>query len=690
MSKSMSKLQPYVFPLAAISVLFVMIVPMPSFVLDMLLAISISASLLVFLAAVQVKKAPEFSVFPTLLLLLTLFRLSLNIASSRMILLHGHDGTHAAGSVIEAFGQFVVGGNYVVGFVLFLALTAIQFLVVSHGAVRTAEVTARFTLDALPGKQMAIDADLNAGLIDEQGARKRREAVAREAEFYGSMDGAARFSQRDALATILITAINIIAGLLIGVLQQGIDLGEAVKTYTILTVGDGLVTMVPSLLVSIAGGMILTRTSSTNALESEIGNQLLSRKNSLWIGCGVLTALALVPGLPKLAFLLMAAGMGFMARRAQATPVATEETTTASTAAAAQADPGSTENLGALIRVDDLTLEIGFQLIPLVAESEGGQMLNRIRALRRHLATELGFIVPAVHITDNLRLKPREYVISLRGTEIGRWELQPNCVLAVNADPRARPLQGTETREPAFGVPARWISPQLEDQALASGYSVVDQTTVVGTHLGELMRKHAYELLGRAETKRLLDSLNESHPKLVEELVPKLLSLGEVQRVLQQLLRERVSIRDLGLILEAIVETAATSRNVVHLVESARQALGRSLVRPLLGADGGLQVITLDRDMEAGVLATFDPEGAGRLLTASSSQSPAEMMRRLVESVKKLTTTGSGSASAVLLCPSPARYHVRRWLEPLLPLVNVVAPAEVPPEVRMRLLGTVN
>lgn len=686
MSKPVSRFQPYFFPVAAISVLFVMLVPMPSFMLDILLALSLTASLLVFLAAIQVKKAPEFSVFPTLLLLLTLFRLSLNIASSRMILLHGHDGTHAAGSVIQAFGQFVVGGNYVVGFVLFLALTAIQFLVISHGAVRTAEVTARFTLDALPGKQMAIDADMNAGLIDEQGARKRREAVAREAEFYGSMDGAARFSQRDALATILITAINIIAGLLIGVLQQGIDIGEALKTYTVLTVGDGLVTMVPSLLVSIAGGMVLTRASSSNALENDITSQLLERRTSLWIACGVLLALALVPGLPKFAFLFMAVGIGLLARK---TKTQIEADTLSESLPLSSNDPVSAENLAALIRVDELTLEIGFQLIPLVDEAQGGQMLNRVRALRRHLAAELGFIVPPVHITDNLRLKPREYVISLRGVEIGRWELEPNCVLAVNADPNARPLPGAETREPAFGVAARWISPSLEDQALASGYSVVDQTTVMGTHLGELIRRNAHELLGRAETKRLLDSLNDSHPRLVEELVPKLLSLGEVQRVLQQLLREQVSLRDLGRILEAVVEAAATSRAIVHLVEAARQGLGRALVRPFLGFDGGLHVITLDHEMEAGILATFDPEGAGRLLAAASTQSPAERMRRLVESLKKLIGGSDTSATSVLLCPSPARYHVRRWLEPLLPRITVLAPNEVPPEVRMRLLGTI-
>jgi len=692
-SWSPAKLQAYLLPVAAISVVFVMLIPIPSFVLDLLLALSITASVIVFLTAVQVRRAVDFSVFPTLLLLLTLFRLSLNLASSRMILLHGHEGTAAAGSVIEAFGQFVVGGNYVVGFVLFLALIAIQFLVVSHGAVRTAEVTARFTLDALPGKQMAIDADMNAGLIDEQQARKRRQAIAREAEFYGAMDGAARFNQRDSMATILITVINIVAGLLIGVLQHGADLATAVKTYTILTVGDGLVTMIPSLLVSVAGGMVLTRASSAGALDQELGTQLLKGRNTLWIACGVLIALALVPGLPKLAFVLMAAGVALIARKLPATQADTAgpdmeqampgKTKTAETAAG--------ENLASLLKIDELTLEIGFQLIPLVDEKQGGQMLNRVRALRRHLATELGFIVPSVHITDNLRLKPREYVVSLRGVEIARWQTEQNCLLAVNADPKARPLPGVETREPAFGVNARWIQPGLEEQALAAGYSVVDQTTVIGTHLGELIRRHAHELLGRQEVKRLLDSTNETHPKLVEELVPKLMSLGEVQRVLQQLLREQVSIRDLGTILEALVEAAQQSKNLVHLVEAVRQALGRGLVHSLLDSDGGLKVLMLDQRIENELVGTFDPQGANLLLGdgARSGGMPADFLRRLVDSVKRLTGASPGSALPVLLCPSPARYHVRRWLEPFLPKVTVLSPVEIPPEIRVKSIGTV-
>jgi flagellar biosynthesis protein FlhA len=691
---SRGKLQVFLLPVTAIAMIFVMLIPIPSFVLDLLLAASITASVIVFLTAIQIRKAVDFSVFPTLLLLLTMFRLSLNLASSRRILLHGHEGTHAAGSVIEAFGQFVVGGNYVVGFVLFLALIAIQFLVVSHGAVRTAEVTARFTLDALPGKQMAIDADMNAGLIDEHGAKKRREVIAREAEFYGAMDGAAKFNQRDSMATILITAINIIAGLAIGTLQMGTDLMTAVKNYTILTVGDGLVTMIPSLLVSIAGGIILTRASSAAPLDSELGTQLLRGRTTLWIAAGVLAALALIPGLPKLSFLLMAAGVAFIAKRLPEDALVDAAGADLALGGAAKAkveEAAKTENLASLLKMDELTLEIGFQLIPLVDERQGGQMLNRVRALRRHLATELGFIVPPVHITDNLRLKPREYCVSLRGVEIARWQTEQNCLLAVNADPKARPLPGIETREPAFGVMARWIQPGLEEQALAAGYSVVDQTTVIGTHLGELIRRHAHELLARAETKRLLDSMSEGYPKLVEELVPKLMTLGEVQKVLQQLLREQVSIRDLGSVLEVLVEAAAESKNIVHLVERVRQSLGRGLVHPLLDNEGGLRVLMLDQGLEADLMSTFDPAGAAHLLGdgARPAGTPADFLRRLVESVKRLTGGGSTTAMPVLLCPSPARYHVRRWLEPYLPKVTVLAPVEIPPEIRVRSIGTV-
>jgi len=676
----------YVLPLAAISVIFVMLVPVPAAVLDLLLALSMAASMIVFLSAVQIRRAVELSVFPTLLLLLTLFRLALNIASSRRILLHGQEGTSAAGKVIEAFGQFVVGGNYVVGFVLFLVLIAIQFLVVSHGAVRTAEVTARFTLDALPGKQMAIDADMNAGLIDEAEARRRRQAIAREAEFYGAMDGAARFNQRDSLATILITAINIVAGLLIGTLQQGVGLAEAARTYTTLTVGDGLVTIIPSLLVSVAGGITLTRANSAGMLGGEIRQQLLARPATLYLASLVCAAMCLIPGLPKFAFLAVAGGLFLAARKVGAAAAAAPATEAGGEGRKAAQAPAA--EMAGLLKLEDLTLEIGFQLIPLVDEKQGGQLLNRIRTLRRNLSSELGFLIPPVHISDNLRLKPREYVVSLRGLEIGRWATEGPQLLAVAGEPGARPLAGRETREPAFGVPAIWIQPALEDQAMAAGYSVVDATTVMTTHLGELVRQHAWELLGRAEIKRLMDGLNESHPKLIEELVPKLLTLGEVGRVLEQLLRERVSIRDLGAILEALLETAPVNKSPEALVESARQAMGRRLVQPLLDGEGQLPVLLLDAAIEDEILATVSPEGGLRLLGASSSAG-APLVRRLADSVKSLIASTSPAVPPVLLCPSPARYHVRRWLEPLFPRLAVVSAGEIPPEVRLRPVGTV-
>src|ERR1700704_1745311 len=591
-----NSLAEWIVPIAAVSMVFVMLVPMPSFLLDIMLAFSMTASVLVLLTAVQILRPAQFSVFPSLLLLMTLFRLSLNLASSRRILLHGAEGASAAGRVIEAFGQFVVGGNYVVGFVLFLALIAIQYIVVSHGAVRTAEVTARFTLDALPGKQMAIDADLNAGLIDDHRAPPRREQVAREAEFYGAMDGAARFNQRDSIATILITAINILAGFLIGVFQLDIPFREALKTYTVLTVGDGLVTMIPSLLVSMAGGMVVTRASSNVTLSADLGTQLLSRKRTLVIAAGVMLALAAIPGLPKFSFLVVAGGVGLLAWRLpkkadtgdlDAKP---EEDKDKKTAA-------KTESMEDLLKLDELSLEVGYALVPLVDAQQGGQLLGRVKALRNNLAVQLGFVVPPIHITDNVRLKPREYVISMRGVEIARWELFEEQVLAISSEASPPLLAGTPTKEPAFGVAALWIPRNLESQALALGYAVVDQTSVLATHLAELIRQHAYELLTRQETKRLLDRLSESHPKLVEELVPKTLSLGEVQKVLQQLLREQVSIRDLSTILETLLDTSATSKNPVHLVEVARQALGRSLVRPLLSDDGGLRVLTLDHSI---------------------------------------------------------------------------------------------
>lgn len=665
-------------PIGAVSLVFVMLIPLPTLLLDLLLATSITASVLVLLSAISILRPAQFSVFPTLLLLLTLFRLSLNLASSRRILLHGNEGAGAAGNVIQAFGQFVVGGNYVVGFVLFVALIAIQYIVVSHGAVRTAEVTARFTLDALPGKQMAIDADLNAGIIDEAQARARREQIAREAEFYGAMDGAARFNQRDALATILITAVNIVAGFLIGVFQLNIPFREALKTYTVLTVGDGLVTMIPSLLVSMADGMVVTRASSDAGLSGDLGKQLLSGRRPLFIASAVMLTLAAIPGLPKFSFLVLGGLVGVMAWRA---PKPAPDKPLASP----DKDKKPQESLEDLLKLDELSLEVGYALVSLVDSQQGGQLLARVRALRGNLAKQLGFIVPPVHITDNPKLKPREYVVSMRGVEIARWEMHENDLLAISSEVSPPKLSGIPTREPAFGVSALWIVPGLQNQALASGYAVVDQTSVLATHLAEVIKQHASDLLGRQETKRLLDRMAESHPKLVEELVPKVLSLGEVQKILQQLLREQVSIRDLATILETLLDAAASNKNPVYLVESARQALGRALVRPLLNEQGQLRVVTLDGAMEEELGKAF----AGQASTTVAAGLQPSFVRRILDGLRRIAGEQLAVASPVLLCSTPARFHLKRLLEPFLPKLVVLSPGEIPPMISVQSVGTV-
>ncbi len=671
----------WILPAFTVSLVFVMLVPMPSVLLDILLTLSITISVLVLLTALQVLRPVQFSVFPSLLLLLTLLRLSLDLACSRRILLHGNEGASAAGTVIEAFGQFVVGGNYVVGFVLFLALIAIQYMVVSHGAVRTAEVTARFTLDAMPGKQMAIDADLNAGLIDEAQARARREQIAHEAEFYGAMDGAARFSQRDSLATILITAINIIAGFLIGVFQQGIPFREALKTYTILTVGDGLVTMIPSLLVSAAGAIVITRASSDSTLGADVGRQLFGKRRPLWVAGGVMLALAAIPGLPKLSFVVVAALMFLLARRIKEELAA--EKAAKDGKPDAKAKP-AVDPLDAALKLDELMLEVGYGLVPLADAKQGGQLLAKIKALRKHLAAQLGFLVPPIHITDNLSLREDEYVIHLRGIEVARWAMRRDCLLAISSQLTAPPLPGAETREPAFHVPARWITPDLKAQALSTGYTVVDATTALTTHLGEVIRQHAHELLTRQETKRLIDRLSDSHPKLVEELLPKLLTLGEVQKVLQQLLREQVSIRDLGTILETLVEAAPVSKNPVHLVEATRQALGRALIRPLLDDRGELKVVTLDAPLEE---ECNRAAGAGGARGAMVVLQPS-LVRRVLEGLRTLLGDQVAQAPPVLMCASPARYYLRRLLEPFLPKIVVLAPTEIPPTTSVQAVGS--
>jgi flagellar biosynthesis protein FlhA len=673
----------WIIPTGAVALVFVMLVPLPGFMLDLLLTLSIMAAVLVLLTAIQVQRPVQFSVFPSLILLLTLMRLALDLASTRRILLHGNEGPAAAGKVIEAFGQFVVGGNYIVGFVIFLALIAIQYLVVSHGAVRTAEVTARFTLDAMPGKQMAIDSDLNTGLINADQARQRRDLVAREAEFCGSMDGAARFSQRDSLATILIMAINIIAGFLIGVFQQGVPFQEALKTYTILTVGDGLVAIIPSLLVSVAGGIVVTRAASDYSLGTDIGKQVFKTARPLWILGGVLLALAVIPAMPKIPFIALGGLSMFAAWKMK--PAADAEAGKQEKAAAQKTGVPAIDPMDAVMKLDELMLEVGVGLVPLVDAKQGGQLLARVKSLRKNLAQQLGFLVPSIHITDNLSLKEREYVIYLRGVEIARWELRRDRLLAVNSNPKPGDLQGQETREPAFDSPAKWITPDLQAQAIAAGYAVVDHTSALAAHLSELIKQNAHDLLTRQETKRLVDRLADSHPKLVEELTPKLMSLGEVQKVLQQLLREQVSIRDLGSILETLVETAATNKNPVILVEAARHALGRALIRPLLDERGRLKVVTLDSSIEEECARTPSQSlqiGSGGALQIS-------VARKVLDGLRAMLGDQIATAPPILLCASPGRFYLRRYLEPFIPRIVVISPSEIPPMTQVMSLGSV-
>jgi flagellar biosynthesis protein FlhA len=680
--KTLRTYSDWIIPTGAVVLVFVMLVPMPGIALDLLLTLSITASVLVLITAIQVLRPADFSVFPSVILLLTLMRLALDLAATRRILLHGSEGSSAAGKVIEAFGQFVVGGNYIVGFVIFLALIAIQYLVVSHGAVRTAEVTARFTLDAMPGKQMAIDSDLNTGLINADQARQRRQQVAHEAEFCGAMDGAARFSQRDSMATILIMAINIVAGFLIGVFQQGVPFQQALKTYTILTVGDGLVVIIPSLLVSVAGGIVVTRAASDHSLGSDIGTQMFRTARPLWIVSGCLLSLALIPGMPKLPFIVLGGATLFAAWKMK--PVEAEAAA-AKAASEKVAKTPAIDPMDAALKLDDLMLEVGVGLVPIVDAKQGGQLLARVKSLRKNLAQVLGFLVPSIHITDNLSMKEKEYVIYLRGVEIARWEMKTGRLLAVNSNPKPGDLSGIETREPAFDSPAKWITPDLQAQAIAAGYAVVDHTSVLAAHLSELIKQNAHDLLTRQETKRLIDRLSDSHPKLVDELIPKLMTLGEVQRGLQQLLREQVSIRDLGTILETMVEIATTNKNPVILVEAARHALGRALVRPHLDETGRLKVVTLDASIEEECARSTTQNGQ----LASQSMLQVSIARKVLDGLRAMIGDQVTFTPPVLLCSSPGRFYLRRILEPFIPRIVVISPSEIPAATQVMSLGSV-
>jgi flagellar biosynthesis protein FlhA len=666
--------------LAVVAMLLVMLIPMPAGLLDILIAFNITLSVVVLLVSLYVMEPIAFSVFPTLLLLLTLFRLALNISSTRLILLDGPGGTAAAGKVIESFGQFVVGGNYIVGAVIFLVLIAIQYIVVNHGAVRISEVTARFTLDAMPGKQMSIDADLNAGLIDENEARDRRKQINREAEFYGAMDGAVRFTSRDAIASVIITAINILAGFMIGVLQFGMPLVEALKTFTVLTIGDGLVTAIPSLFVSVTGGIMTTRAASESGLGSQFSLQLFQDYRPIGLTAVTLLILALVPGLPFLAFFLLSLGAGLMtwvARRG-AEPAA-EVLTESELELAARKE----EKVETLMRVDALGLELGYQLIQLVDNREGADFLSRVKSIRRQLALELGIVVPPVHITDNLQLRPKEYRILLKGVEVARAELLPECLMAINPGSSTE-LDGIATQEPTFNLPALWIKQEHREKAQLAGYTVVDNTTVLATHLTEVIKSYIHELLGRQEVKNLIDPINESHPKVIEELIPKLLGVGQVQKVLQNLLRERVSIRDMVTILEALADYAPLTRNTALLTEYVRQSLGRCICQPHLSERGELKAFTLSAALEKILSDAVTVAEQDSYLVLDP-----EIARNILTRFQKAIERGSFEGYPVLLTSTAVRLHVKRFTEHLIPSLVVVSHNEVPPKVRLISIGVI-
>ena len=656
-------------PIAVLAIVIALITPLPGFVLDILIVGDIMMSVIVMMVAMYITRPVEFSVFPTTLLLLTLFRLALNISSARLILLKGNTGTAAAGDVIQAFGNFVVGGNYIIGAVIFLVLIAIQYVVINHGAVRISEVTARFTLDALPGKQMSIDSDLNAGLIDESEARLRRKQLANEAEFYGAMDGASRFTQRDAVAAILITGINIIAGLLIGILQHGMDFGHAIETYTVLTIGDGLVTVIPALMISISGGLIVTRTSSDTRLGADFRKQVFGSPQPLLLASGVLLALGAFPGLPTVPFVLLGAGMGASAWRMRRRKIEAQQVTEVKAAP-------PRENLEAVLRVEPLAVEVGLGLVRLVEGGKNSPLLRRISGIRRQLAGDLGYVFPPVRVTDNLSLKPREYAISMKGVEVARYEMPQGCDLAIPMGKPSAPVAGQATREPAFGMPAWWIPSDQSERARRANYTVVDLVSVLGTHLAELIRRHAHELFSRQDAKKLLDRVAVENPKVVEELTPKLLPLATVQRVLQNLLRERVSIRDAASILEALSEAGASSRNPILLTEFVRQAIRRTVVKPYLNASGDLPAYFVDSSVEQAVESSVQHAEQSSHLTMAP-QAIRDVLSRVQQKI------GSPETPVVAVTSAGARYFLRQIAEASMANVAFLSHNEVPVEVKV-------
>jgi flagellar biosynthesis protein FlhA len=670
--------------LAVVGILVFMIIPLPAMLLDILLTFNITSSLIILLVGMYILRPLEFSAFPSVLLLVTLFRLSLNVASTRIILLHGSSGPSAAGKVIMAFGSFVVGGNYLVGIIVFLILVAINFMVITKGAGRIAEVAARFTLDAMPGKQMSIDADLNAGLITEQEARQRREEIARQAEYYGAMDGANKFVRGDAVAGIIITLINIMGGLAIGVFQNQMTFADAAQTYTLLTIGDGLVSQIPALIVSTAAGIIVSRAGSETSLGREITSQILFQPKAVGMAAAVLFGFALVPGLPSVPFLSLSAlagSLAYLVHRSGKVKLETEQELKSQ-----EEQQAPQEDLEALPPVDTLAVEVGYGLIPLVDIAQDGELLGRIRSIRRQLAYETGFIVPPVHIQDNMQLKPGEYRLFLKGNEVARGELMTNSyLLAMNPGTVEEPIDGIATREPTYGLPATWIKAREKEDALAKGYTVVDLATVMTTHFSEVIRRHAHELLGRQEVQKLLDNLKGSHPKVVEELVPNLLPLGGVVRVLHNLLREQVPIRDLLAILETLADWAPMTKDPEILTEYVRQALSRTITKMVQTPAGHLPVITFAPNVEQTVSAAIQTTDHGRVIALEPAIAQ-KIVKRLAELIEMSSARG---IQPTLLCSTQIRGPLKRLVDRFIPNLTVLSYDEILAEVEIQSLGTV-
>ena len=665
-------LQQLAGPILILLVLSMMVLPLPPFLLDLFFTFNIAISVIVMLVAINVTKPLDFSVFPTVLLITTLLRLSLNVASTRIVLLEGHTGPGAAGQVIDAFGHFLVGGNYAIGIVVFTILVIINFVVITKGAGRVAEVAARFTLDAMPGKQMAIDADLNAGLIAEDEARRRRTTIAEESEFFGSMDGASKFVRGDAVAGILIMFINIIGGLFVGVLQHGMDLDAAAKTYTLLTIGDGLVAQIPALIISIAAGMVVTRVGDSHDLSEQFIGQLFNNPRAIGLSAAIIGLLGLIPGMPNFVFLLLAGCLGTLARtvakrQAQARPVQVVKAATAAMSAETQ-----DASWADVMPLDILGLEVGYRLIPLVDKAQDGELLRRIRGIRKKFAQDVGFLVSPVHIRDNLELKPNAYRILLKGVEIGHGDVFPGSFLAINPGRVVGKLPGSETKDPAFGLPATWIENALREQAQAFGYTVVDASTVAATHLNHLILSHAAELLGRQETQALLDHLSKEMPRIIEDLVPKALPLSTVQKVLQNLLEEEIPIRDMRSIVEALAEWAPRMQDAEMLTAQVRITLGRSIVQQIYVNGGEMQVMSLDPQLERVLLQAI----AGGGESASIEPNLADtLIQEVAAAAQRQESLGFPS---VLLVSGNLRMLLSRFLRRGISQLKVLSHAEVP------------